>query len=137
MMAQTTTPFRPPLVQPRAQQIEMVRAASGGGFDPDIWHVMDERDNALIADEILHGAGSSAFVYSFRMRDGTEVSGVSVIGARHLAAHYKGLKHRLIASMTKTGELFVAQSFPGDGNPMAVSATVINELAEQPDFYSA
>ena len=137
-MAVTQQLGRPQLIEPRAvQTLEMVRSVTGGGFDPDVWHVMNERDNALVADEILHGSGSSAFVYSFTMRDGTQVSGVSVIGARHLAAHYKGLKHRLVASMTKTGELFMAQSFPGDGTPMAVSASVVPELADQPDFYSA
>jgi hypothetical protein len=57
-MAQTNP--RPQLVQPRAMQtLEAVRSVTGGGFDPDAWHVMDERDNALVADEILHGAGSS------------------------------------------------------------------------------
>lgn len=135
-MAQTFP--RPALAQPRAvQTLEMVRTVTGGGnFDPDVWHVMNERDNSLIADEILHGHGSSAFVYDFEI-GGTRVSGVSVIGARHLAAHYRGLKHRLVASMQKTGELFVAQSFPGENTPMAVSATTVPELGNEPDFYSA
>ena len=126
---------RPSLAAPRhGPLLEMARQA-GGGFDIDAFHVMDKRDNALITDEILNGAGSSKFVYNFSIQ-GTEVSGISVIGARHLAAHYGGLKHRLIASAQKTGELFVFTSFPYDGMPMAVSASVVRELADEPDFYS-
>ena len=136
-MAITTTYPRPALAQPRAvQQLEMVRSVTGGSFDIDAWHVMDERDNALVADEILHGAGSSTFVYDFVV-SGQQVAGISVIGARHLAAHYRGLKHRLVASMQKTGSLFVAQSYPGENTPMQVSAQTVPELADEPDFYTA
>src|SRR5262252_2125032 len=119
----------PRLVEPRAAQtLEMVRSVTGGAFDPDVWHVMDQRDNQLVADEILHGAGSSSFVYEFEIARGQPVSGVSVIGARHLAAHYKGLKHRLVASLQQNGALVVAQSFPGENSPMAMTATVVPEL---------
>jgi hypothetical protein len=134
-MAQTNP--RPQLVQPRAMQtLEAVRSVTGGTFDPDAWHVMDARDNELVSNEILHGAGSSTFVYDFEVA-GKQVSGVSVVGARHLAAHYRGLKHRLVASMQKSGELFVFQSFPAENMPMAVSASVVTELAAEPDFYSS
>ena len=136
-MAETA---RPPLVAPRQlQTIEAVRAvAAGGAFDPDVWHVMDERDNALIADEILHGPGSSKFVYQFDIAGQRDpVSGISVIGARHLAAHYKGLKHRLVAAMQKTGSLFVFTSYPSADQPMAVTASSVPELADEEDFYSA
>lgn len=127
---------RPHLISPRAAQtLEAVRNVTGG-FDIDAWHVMDERDNALVSDEMLHGTGSSAFVYDFDIK-GTKVSGVSVVGARHLAAHYRGLKHRLVASMQKTGALFVFQSFPAENMPMSVSASVVHELGTEPDFYSA
>jgi hypothetical protein len=127
---------RPQLISPRAAQtLEAVRNVTGG-FDVDAWHVMDERDNQLVADEILHGTGSSTFVYDFEIA-GKRVSGVSVVGARHLAAHYRGLKHRLVASMQKTGELFVFQSFPAENMPMSVSASVVHELGAEPDFYSA
>ena len=133
-MAQTFP--RPALAEPRAvQTLEMVRTVTGG-FDPDVWHIMNERDNALVADEILHGAGSSSFVYDFSI-NGQQVAGVSVVGARHLAAHYRGLKHRLVASMSKTGSLFVAQSYPGENTPMQVSAQTVPELESEPDFYSA
>jgi hypothetical protein len=65
-MAQTIT--RPQLVSPRAiQTLEAVRSVTGGGFDPDAWHVMDARDNELVSNEILHGAGSSTFVYDFEI----------------------------------------------------------------------
>jgi hypothetical protein len=133
-MAQTTA-ARPQLVQPRAvQTLEAVRTAAGG-FDVDAWHVMNERDNALIADEILHGAGSSTFVYNFEIK-GQQVAGISVIGARHLANHYKGLQHRIVASMEKIGPLFTFVAYPGE-HPMSVSASVVAELADEADFYAA
>lgn len=135
-MAQTTSLARPQLVAPRAvQMLEAVRDAAGG-FDIDAWHAMEERDNALIADEILHGALSESFVYSFTIK-GQLITGVSVVGARHLAAHCGGLKHRLVASLEKTGALFVAQSFPAENMQMHVSASHVPELADQDDFYAA
>jgi hypothetical protein len=122
-------------VQPRqAQTLEAVRAMTGG-FDVDAWHVMNERDNALVADEVLHGAGSSTFVYQFEV-SGKPVTGISVIGARHLANHYKGLHHRIVASMEKIGPLFSFVAYPGE-HPMSVSCSVVAELAEEADFYAA
>jgi hypothetical protein len=127
--------IRPQLVSPRtAQTLEAVRSVTGG-FDVDAWHVMNERDNALIEDEILHGAGSSTFVYQFEIQ-GKAIAGISVIGARHLAAHYKGLQHRIVASMEKIGALFTFVAYPGE-HPMSVSASVVAELADEPDFYAA
>jgi hypothetical protein len=132
-MAQST---RPQLVQPRtAQTLEAVRTMTGG-FDADAFYVMDQRDNALVADEVLHGAGSSTFVYNFEVA-GKQVAGISVIGARHLAAHYKGLQHRIVASMEKIGPLFTFVAYPGEHVNMSVSANVVAELAEEPDFYAA
>jgi hypothetical protein len=124
---------RPQLVSPRQQTLEAVRTFSG--FDVDAWHVMNERDNALIADEVLHGAGSSTFVYNFEIA-GKQVAGISVIGARHLANHYKGLQHRIVASMEKIGPLFSFVAYPGE-HPMSVSCSVVAELAEEADFYAA
>jgi hypothetical protein len=132
-MAQSSVPR---LVEPRSAQIvDMVRSAAGG-FDADAWHIMNERDNALIADEILNGAGSSTFVYDFEIQ-GKRIVGVSVIGARHLAAHYKGLKHRLVAAMQKNGAVFTFTSYPAENLPMAVSCSVVQELSDEADFYSA
>jgi hypothetical protein len=129
---------RPQLVSPRqVATLDAVRTMTGG-FDVDAWHVMEERDNALIADEVLHGPGSSKFVYSFDIAgQGDPVTGISVVGARHLAAHYKGLKHRLVAAMQKTGSLFTFTSYPAENLPMAVSASTVPELADEDDFYSA
>jgi hypothetical protein len=129
---------RPQLVSPRqVATLDAVRTTTGG-FDVDAWHVMEERDNALIADEVLHGPGSSTFVYSFNITGQRDpVAGISVVGARHLANHYKGLKHRLVASMQKTGALFVFTSYPAENLPMAVSASTVPELAEEEDFYAA
>ncbi len=140
-MAQTAV-ARPQLVAPRidrgqAATLDAVRTMTGG-FDVDAWHVMEERDNALIADEILHGPGSSKFVYSFDIAGQREpVTGISVVGARHLAAHYKGLKHRLVAAMQKTGALFTFTSYPAENLPMAVSCSIVPELEDEADFYAA
>jgi hypothetical protein len=127
---------RPTFVGPHtAQTLDAVRAVTGSAsFDPDVWHVMDKRDNELIEQEILHGAGSSKFVYSFKIQNQT-VSGISVVGARHLAAHYGGLKHRLVASQQKIGSLFTFTSFPAENMPMSVTCAVVHELADEPDFY--
>ena len=113
--------------------LEAVRN-SNGGFDVDAWHVMDQRDDALIAQEVLHGTGSSKFVYQFAI-SGTTVTGISVIGARHLAAHYGGIKHRLLASVSKIGALFTFTSYPQPGMPMTVDAQVIEALAHEDDYY--
>src|SRR5215471_5865613 len=128
---------RPQLVQPRAiHTLEAVRTVAGG-FDVDAWHVMEERDDALIADEILNGAGSSTFVYSFEITPGNTVTGISVIGAKHLANHYGGLQHRVIASTQKTGSLFTFTSYPAEGVPMTVSTAVLPELEDEEDFFAA
>jgi hypothetical protein len=134
---------RPRLVTPQQPAIDLARSTADGGwgmpgpgFDLDAWHVMERRDNQLIEQEILHGAGSSAFVYNFEIQ-GTPVTGVSVIGARHLAAHYGGLHHRLVAATQKTGALFTFTSYPAENMPMSVSCSVVHELEDEEDFYSA
>jgi hypothetical protein len=135
LMAETA---RPKLVAPRqVATLDAVRTMTGG-FDIDAWHVMEERDNALIADEVLHGPGSSKFVYSFDIAGQREpATGISVVGARHLANHYKGLKHRLVAATQKTGALFIFTSYPAENMPMTVSCSVVPELENEDDFYSA
>ncbi|MDD2878770.1 MAG: hypothetical protein PHZ23_16250 [Acidiphilium sp.] len=129
----TTTLSRPNPVRLLDQVIE--RTASGG-FDPEAFHVLNERDNALIADEVMNGSGSSKFVYQFAI-SGTNVTGISVVGARHLATEYGGLRHRMVASTRKIGALFTFTSYPADGSPMRVSCSVIPELASEDDFYSS
>ena len=81
----------------------------------------------------MHGAGSSKFVYSFKIAGEGEVSGISVIGARHLASHYGGIKHRMVASVRKVGELFTFTSYPAPGMGMSVSVQVLPELGDQAD----
>jgi hypothetical protein len=109
---------------------------SGGGFDIDLLHAMEERDEALIADAIMHGSMTGKFVYDFEI-GGTQVCGVSVIGARHLAHFYGGLKHRLITSTLKRGAQFIYTTYPGEYSPrMAVSVESIELMADDPDFYS-
>lgn len=130
-MAQTT---RPMLAAPRAAQtLEAVRSVTGG-FDVDAWRVINGRDDSLIADEIVNGVVSEKFVYQFQVA-GTDVVGISVIGARYLAYHYGGLKHRIVASVQKNAELFTHTTYPHGATPMQVSCSVIRELADQPDFH--
>jgi len=101
-----------------------------GRFDPDAWHVMQERDNALIRDELLHGAASNAFVYNFDIK-GKAVTGVSVVGARELASQYKGIKSRIVATIEKRGSLFIFRTF----TPLSIETRVLHELADDDDFY--
>ena len=98
---------------------------------------MEERDDALIADEILNGPGSSKFVYNFEIMPGTVVTGISVIGASHLANHYGGLQHRIVASMQKVGSLFTFTAYPAEGIPMDVNTKIILELEDEDDFFAA
>jgi len=128
-MAQNDRPSLPSL-----RTIEMARNASGG-FDAEAYWVMDRRDNQLVEDEILQGAGSKSFVYKFTLNK-TEVSGISVIGARHLAAHYQGLKHRIIASVQKDGALHIFNSYPNEERDMKVDVKIIPELGAEPDYYA-
>lgn len=99
-------------------------------FNPDAWHAMQARDDALIEDSILHGYAGEEYVYQFKIQN-TTVNGVSVVGARALAAEYGGIKSRIVASVDKTGSLFVFKSF----EPLAIQAQLIPQLAEQDDFY--
>lgn len=127
----------PTLASPRgsAPTIEMVRTLTGGSFDADAWHVMNVRDDQLVADEILNGAGSETFVYHFRI-DSTDVSGISVVGARHLANHYRGLKHRIVGYVQKIGALFEYRAMPFEMFAGDTRVQVIPELAGEPDYYS-
>jgi hypothetical protein len=132
-MAQST---RPQLVSPRAvQTLEAVRTVTGGTFDADVFHIIDQRDNALIADEVLHGAGSSSFVYRFEIQ-GKEVTGISVIGARHLANHYQGLKHRIVASEEKRGATIEFKAYPHQTSPGGKHVNIVPELADEEDYYT-
>jgi len=99
-------------------------------FDPDAYHVMQERDNALIRDELMHGTASKAFVYQFKI-SGSTVSGISVVGARELASQYKGIKSRIVATVEKRGALFIFRSF----NPLNIETRVLHELETDDDFY--
>lgn len=99
-------------------------------FNPDAWHAMQQRDDQLIRDSILHGYAGKEYVYKFKI-SGSEVTGVSVVGARELASHYGGIKHRIVAAVDKTGSLFVFKSF----EPLSVQASIIPQLADEDDFY--
>lgn len=99
-------------------------------FDPDAYHAMQERDTALIRDELLHGTASDAFVYSFSIK-GKTVTGISVVGARELAAQYKGIKSRIVATVEKRGALFIFRTF----TPLNIETRTLFDLSEEPDFY--
>ena len=133
-MTTTNGSNRPQLPSPRGMMLEAIKG--GSGFDADVFHVISERDNQLIADEVLHGAMSAKFVYSFEVQ-GKAVSGVSVVGARHLAYHYGGLRHRIVATVEKKGALHIFTSYPNDTAPMSVHANFLHEIADEPDYYKA
>jgi hypothetical protein len=109
--------------------LEAVKSGEGK-FDADAYHAMQERDEQLIHDQIVHGLTSNEFVYDFPM-DGSTVTGVSVVGARELAFQYGGIKHRIIATLQKNGALFTARSF----EPLAINCHKVEELADEDDFY--
>lgn len=110
--------------------IKAGKSTAVSSFNPDAWHAMQARDDQLIRDSVLHGYAGKEYVYSFKIQ-GTQVTGVSVVGARELASHYGGIKHRIVASVDKTGSLFVFKSF----EPLAVQANIIPQLAGEEDFY--
>jgi hypothetical protein len=124
---------RPQLPSPRGVILEAIKESE---FDADVYHVINERDNQLISDEVLHGALSNKFVYEFEIQ-GKQVAGVSVVGARHLAYFYGGLRHRIIATVEKKGALHIFTSYPNDATPMSVHASFMHEIADEPDYYKA
>ena len=113
---------------------DIASKAISDNFDMDIYHAMSDRDESLIADEILHGALSDKFIYSFKI-SGKEVSGISVRGARQLAQKYGGLKHRIIASADKRGKRCKFTSYPSPGCPMQVHYSISEEFSDEPDYY--
>ena len=130
------TVFREP-ISAGARALEAAIAATGH-FDAAAWHVMDERDNRLIEEELLHGVKSRKFVYVLpgtKGEDGKPISGISVIGAQELASKYHGIKHRIIASTHKVGTLFTFKSYPINGGAQDLTVKNIPELAGEPDFY--
>lgn len=99
-------------------------------FNPDAYHVMQQRDEQLIEDELLRGSASKAFVYDFDIK-GSRVTGVSIVGARQLASEYGGIKSKIVATVEKRGALFIFRSF----DPLNIHTTVLHELAEETDYY--
>lgn len=99
-------------------------------FDPDAYHAMQERDNALIRDQVLHGSCEPEFVYAFLIK-GKLTTGVSVVGARQLAAEYGGITARIVATVEKRRGLFIFRSF----DPLQVNTQQIDDLESDEDFY--
>lgn len=108
----------------------LARPMRGAAFDLDAWHAMQERDSALIADSVLNGYVGKEYVYRMTVK-GETVTGISVIGARALAAEYKGIKARLVSAIDKTGPLFIMRTF----DPPSMQIQHIPELSDQIDFY--
>lgn len=107
------------------------RLMSGPAFSSEAWHAMSERDNQLIADSILHGYAGEEYIYSFKV-NGSPVEGVSVIGARELAAQYGGIQARLQSSADKAGSLIVTKSY---GATLAVDTRIIPQIEDDDDWY--
>ena len=119
--------FEARLTETAAAQLPALRQ-----FDATLLHVMEARDNDLIADQVMHGALSEKFVYHFVL-DGSKVAGISVGGAAHLTHFYGGLKHRIIASAEKRGKLYIFRTY----DPPNVAVQVIPELEGERDHYEA
>lgn len=99
-------------------------------FNPDAYHVMQQRDEALIRDQVIHGYANKDFVYRFSI-GGKTVTGISVVGAREIASKYGGIKARIVATIEKRGPLFIFCTF----SPPTIDTRHIYDLAEQEDFY--
>lgn len=115
---------------------EVIENTISRGFDPDAWHVMDQRDTRLIQDEIMGGPRSSKFIYDFSIQ-GTNVSGISAIGARELMTYYGGIQHRLVSSTRKVGSLFVFTTYPHEGVSASMQTTILDPLKDEPDGFEA
>lgn len=114
-------------------QDELSRLLSGpvrAAFDPEAWHAMQERDNRLIVDNLLHGPQSGEFVYAFKVTNKLVV-GTSVVGARQLASEYKGIRARIVATIEKRGALFIFRTF----EPLTIDTRELHALADETDFY--
>lgn len=127
----TTTALTRP--SPNGLLDQVIQSTLRSGFDADAWHVMDRRDDELISEEVVNGATSGKFVYAFKLK-GTEVSGVSVVGARHLAYEYGGLRCSILSSVEKTGNLWLFRTFPASGK-FEVRPEHFRDLEDEPDFY--
>ena len=115
---------------------EVIQRTMEAGFDPEAWYVMDQRDTRLIQDEIMGGPRSSKFVYDFDIQ-GTAVRGISAIGARELATYYGRIRHRLVSSTRKVGQLFVFTTYPHEGITPSMQTVILPELKDEPDGYEA
>lgn len=115
---------------------QVIERTISSGFDADAFHVMDARDTRLIQDEILGGPRSSKFMYNFSIQ-GSAIQGISAVGARELATHYKGIRHRLVSSTRKVRSLFVFTTYASPGIPASMQTQVLPELTEEPDGYEA
>jgi hypothetical protein len=99
-------------------------------FNPDAWHVMQQRDESLIRDQVLHGYASKDFIYSFSI-GGKPVTGISVVGARELASKYGGIKARIVATVEKRGPLFIFRTF----SPLTIETRQLHDLGDEEDYY--
>jgi hypothetical protein len=85
---------------------------------------------------VLDGPIGKVFVYQFSIA-GSQVRGISVDGAHHLANFYGGIQHRIVGSMEKKGRMLTFTTYPAPGMPMQVSVSIVPELEHEDDFYRA
>jgi hypothetical protein len=119
----------------RSQIIQSLVQQASHKFDPDILAAMDQRDNALVEDEVVHGAQSRAFVYSIAIAGAKRAEGITVVGARQLASVYGGIQATVISTLSKRGGMFISRSFPYGGFPGRLDVQKIPDLEEEEDFY--
>jgi hypothetical protein len=128
--------------QPSTVSLDSLRGAPSvpalrqGTFDLDFYHAMQARDEALIADEILHGTISGSYTYSISQSGKAPIEGISVLGARQLAYENGGIKSEILGSIAKRGPQLVFTSYPHDGHPFSVTVSSLIELKDDPDFYT-
>lgn len=113
---------------------EAGEVAVAGDFDKERHYVLAERDRKAITEAIIYGAVDTDWVYRLPGRSGAE--GISVVGARQLAALYKGLRHRILFSVEKRGPLWTITNYPTDRREGSVLFQIQPPGTEDvPDFY--
>lgn len=109
-------------------------APEAPGAEAPAFELKSQRDTQLVIDELLNGGMSTEFVYQIPGRD--DVSGISVIGARQLAAVQGHIRHRIVMSVEKKGPLAIITTYPMPGVPARVEyMQVPGPVTTEDDFY--
>ena len=99
-------------------------------YDQEFAMAMAKRDETLIAEEVLHGALHSGYIYNFKGAGGAQMTGISVVGARELAYHYGGLHHKVLGVTRKQGSMFTFESY----DPLNITVQSVESLKDEPDY---